>query len=138
MAVFLETGSVLTPKNLWYTGLSRIEKYPLMQALDKKRSRWNGWISMPLWAQRVPGIGGWLWHLRRMRSNMPGSNWQLIQTKQILYYFAFLHEDSYPKNLRCNWVIPLSCGDGGFILRVIPHCLSYQFRRKTIRQQSGN
>ncbi|MEG6157685.1 phage late control D family protein [Enterobacter hormaechei] len=36
MAVFLETGSVLTPKNLWYTGLSRIEKYPLMQALDKK------------------------------------------------------------------------------------------------------
>ncbi len=67
MAVFLETGSVLTPKNLWYTGLSRIEKYPLMQALDKKRSRWNGWISMPLWAQRVPGIGGWLWHLRRMR-----------------------------------------------------------------------
>ena len=72
MAVFLETGSVLTPKNLWYTGLSRIEKYPLMQALDKKRSRWNGWISMPLWAQRVPGIGGWLWHLRRMRSNMPG------------------------------------------------------------------
>jgi len=36
MAVFLESGSVLSPKNLWYTGLSRIEKYPLMQALDNK------------------------------------------------------------------------------------------------------
>lgn len=36
MAIYLMAGSVLTPKNLWYTGLSRIEKYPLMQALDEK------------------------------------------------------------------------------------------------------
>ena len=99
MAVFLETGSVLTPKNLWYTGLSRIEKYPLMQALDKKRSRWNGWISMPSGRKECrvsvagSGICGGCGQI------CPGSNWQLIQTKQILYYFAFLHEDSYPKNL---------------------------------------
>lgn len=36
MAIYLMAGSVLTPKNLWYTGLSRIEKYPLIQALDEK------------------------------------------------------------------------------------------------------
>ncbi|HDS6852605.1 TPA: hypothetical protein QH025_002855 [Enterobacter cancerogenus] len=36
MAVYLATGSVLTPKKLWYTGLSRTEKYPLIQALDEK------------------------------------------------------------------------------------------------------
>ncbi|MEG1212096.1 MAG: hypothetical protein RSE29_13335, partial [Leclercia sp.] len=36
MPVYLETASVLTPKILWYTGLSRTEKYPLMQALNEK------------------------------------------------------------------------------------------------------
>lgn len=35
MPVYLEAGSVLMPRMLWYTGLSRIEKYPLMQALDE-------------------------------------------------------------------------------------------------------
>lgn len=36
MPVYLETGSVLMPKALWYTGLSRSEKYPLMEALNEK------------------------------------------------------------------------------------------------------
>ncbi|MFZ3619016.1 hypothetical protein ACOYA6_07175 [Leclercia barmai] len=36
MPVYLEAGSVLTPKTLWHTGLSRTEKYPLMQALDER------------------------------------------------------------------------------------------------------
>ncbi|MDK9585619.1 hypothetical protein [Lelliottia wanjuensis] len=36
MPIYLEVGSVKTPKTLWYTGLSRTEKYPLMQALDQK------------------------------------------------------------------------------------------------------
>jgi len=36
MPSYLQAGSVLTPKTLWYTGLSRNEKYPLMQALDEK------------------------------------------------------------------------------------------------------
>ncbi len=36
MPIYLQVESVLTPKTLWYTGLSRTEKYPLMQALDEK------------------------------------------------------------------------------------------------------
>ncbi|MDU4841190.1 hypothetical protein ACP4QI_011105 [Leclercia sp. TB492] len=36
MPVYLQAGSVLTPKTLWYTGLSRTEKYPLMQTLNGK------------------------------------------------------------------------------------------------------
>ena len=32
-----------------------------------------------------------------------------------------------PKTYRCNWSNPFILRDGGFILRVIPHCLSYQF-----------
>ncbi len=36
MPIYLQVESVLTPKTLWYTGLSRTEKYPLMQALNKK------------------------------------------------------------------------------------------------------
>lgn len=36
MPIYLQAGSVLTPKTLWYTGLSRTEKYPLMQALNEK------------------------------------------------------------------------------------------------------
>ncbi len=36
MPIYLEAGLVLTPKTLWHTGLSRTEKYPLMQVLDEK------------------------------------------------------------------------------------------------------
>lgn len=36
MPVYLEVGPAMPPKTLWYTGLSRTEKYPLMQALDAK------------------------------------------------------------------------------------------------------
>lgn len=36
MPIYLQAGSVSMPKILWYTGLSRTEKYPLMQALDEK------------------------------------------------------------------------------------------------------
>ncbi len=40
---------------------------------------------------------------------MPGgATGSLFRQKQILYYCAFLHEDSYPKKLtRCNWSNPL-------------------------------
>lgn len=34
--VYLEVKSVTAPKALWYTGLSRMEKYPLLRALDAK------------------------------------------------------------------------------------------------------
>ena len=37
MPIYLQAGSVHAPKTLWYTGLSRTEKYPLMQALDEKK-----------------------------------------------------------------------------------------------------
>lgn len=36
MPIYLQAESVLTPKTLWYTGLSRTEKYLLMQALNEK------------------------------------------------------------------------------------------------------
>jgi hypothetical protein len=36
MPVYLDVGPVTAPKALWYSGLSRTEKYPLMQALDAK------------------------------------------------------------------------------------------------------
>ena len=36
MPVYLEVKSVTAPKTLWYTGLSRVDKYPLLQALDAK------------------------------------------------------------------------------------------------------
>ncbi|MEN0631836.1 hypothetical protein [Klebsiella aerogenes] len=36
MPVYLEVESVIAPKTLWYTGLSRVDKYPLLQALDAK------------------------------------------------------------------------------------------------------
>lgn len=36
MPIYLEAGSVLTPKTLWHTGLPRTEKYPLMQVLDER------------------------------------------------------------------------------------------------------
>lgn len=35
--VYLDVESVTAPKALWFTGLSRTEKYPLMQALDAKK-----------------------------------------------------------------------------------------------------
>lgn len=35
--VYLHTVPVTAPKTLWYTGLSRAEKYPLFKALDKKK-----------------------------------------------------------------------------------------------------
>ena len=34
--VYLDVGPVTAPKALWYSGLARTEKYPLMQALDAK------------------------------------------------------------------------------------------------------
>ncbi|WP_313711784.1 hypothetical protein [Klebsiella aerogenes] len=34
--VYLEVKSVIAPKTLWRTGLSRVDKYPLLQALDAK------------------------------------------------------------------------------------------------------
>lgn len=98
MAVFLETGSVLTPKNLWYTGLSRIEKYPLMQALDKKALTVERLDIDASLAQRVrvsvagSGICGGCGKI------CPGgATGSIFRQKQILYYCAFLHEDSYPK-----------------------------------------
>ena len=38
MPVYLDVGPVTAPKALWYSGLSRTEKYPLMQALDAKNA----------------------------------------------------------------------------------------------------
>jgi hypothetical protein len=35
--VFLATEQVESPKTLWYSGLSKVEKYPLMQTLDDRK-----------------------------------------------------------------------------------------------------
>jgi hypothetical protein len=35
--VYLQTEPVASPKTLWYTGLSRAEKYPLLKALDEQK-----------------------------------------------------------------------------------------------------
>ncbi|WP_049071220.1 hypothetical protein [Klebsiella michiganensis] len=35
--VYLQTAPVVSPKTLWYTGLSRAEKYPLLKALDEQK-----------------------------------------------------------------------------------------------------
>ncbi len=143
MAVFLETGSVLTPKNLWYTGLSRIEKYPLMQALDKKSAH-GGTAGYRCLSGRKEyrvsvagsGICGGCGKI------CPGgATGSLFRQKQILYYCAFLHEDSYPKK-----TYPGVTGVIPFILRgwrLYSACypslpiVSVSWR-KTIRQQSGN
>lgn len=35
--VYLRAEAVSKPKQIWYTGLSRIEKYPLLEVLDEKK-----------------------------------------------------------------------------------------------------
>lgn len=35
--VYLHTEPVISPKTLWYAGLSRVEKYPLLKALDEQK-----------------------------------------------------------------------------------------------------
>lgn len=38
MPVYLRTETVSKPKQLWYTGLSRTEKYPLLEVLDENKA----------------------------------------------------------------------------------------------------
>jgi len=37
LPVYLQVGPVESPKTLWYTGLSKVEKYALMQVLDERK-----------------------------------------------------------------------------------------------------
>jgi len=37
MPVYLQMEPVSKPKILWYTGLSKVQKYPLIQALDEQK-----------------------------------------------------------------------------------------------------
>jgi hypothetical protein len=68
MPVYLDVGPVTAPKALWYSGLSRTEKYPLMQALDAKNACYgtagNGILTR---GKRARDTDGWRWRLLPMR-----------------------------------------------------------------------
>lgn len=65
--VYLRAEAVSKPKQLWYTGLSRTEKYPLLEVLDEKKSYRIDWSLKRRSVSILQGIRGWHWRWHQMQ-----------------------------------------------------------------------